>query len=190
MQKYMYNFFHQIYKKVNHNILDKAKKIKLLILDVDGVMSNGLIFFDKNKKEYKSFNVRDNYGIRCLLKTSIEVAIISGRNSFVVDHHCKSLGIKYIFQGELDKIIPFNFLKKKLCITSKEISYIGDDLIDLPILKKVGLSIITSDSYLVLSNEKFDYITNKNGGDGAIREICDLILFSQNKLDVFKKYFF
>lgn len=183
------DLFKKNYGIVNKKVIAKAKKIKLLVSDVDGVISNGLIYINDDFKELKTFNVKDNYGIRCLLKSNINFAIISGRKSDAVKFHCQSLGIKYIYQGKLDKIISLNELIQKLSLSYLEIAYVGDDLIDLPILYRVGLSITTADSHPILLNSNFDYITKCKGGKGAIREICDLILYSQNKLDYIKKYF-
>lgn len=187
--KKIYNLFKEIYKNIDPIILKKAKKIKILISDVDGVMSNGLLYINNKKKEFKSFHVRDNYGIKCLIKSSINVALISGRKSIAVEKHCKNLGINYFYLGQLNKILAFNEIIKKLSLSFDEIAYIGDDLIDLPVLSKVGLSIVTSDGHPILF-KNVDYITNLPGGYGAIREICDLILFSQKKFNAIKKYFY
>lgn len=188
MTKHIYDCFHEQYGKIKKDILIKANKIKLLISDVDGVMSNGLIYL-KNNKEYKSFHVRDNYGIKCLISSCIEVAIISGRKSKSVETHCSNLGIKYFYLGKLNKLESFKDIKNKLCLSLEEIAYIGDDFIDLPILSKVGLSIAVSNSHPILL-KKVDYITNNIGGYGAIREICDIILYSQKKFDFLKNYFY
>lgn len=184
----IYDFFKDIYKNLNSEILIKAKKIKLLISDVDGVMSNGLIYMDDNQKELKSFNVKDNYGIKCLLKSSIDIAVISGRKSILVKNHCKSLGIRHIYLGKLNKLPSFKHLVNKLSLSLEEIAFIGDDLIDLPVLSRVGLSITTSDGHPILL-KNVNYITNMPGGYGSLREVCDLILFAQKKFDTIKKYF-
>lgn len=189
MKKQIYKLFYEIYGSLDNEILIKAKKIKLLISDVDGVMSNGMIYLGNNSEELKSFNVRDNYGIKCLLKSFIEIAIISGRRSLLLENHCKDLGIKYFYLGQLDKILPFKKIQKKLNLSLEEIAYVGDDFIDLPILSKAGLSIATSDSHPIIL-KKVDYITKASGGKGAIREVCDIILFAQNKLSILEKYFY
>lgn len=183
MKKNKKFIFEKLYNtNISIETFEKVKKIKLLILDVDGVLSNGLLYIGNNNEETKSFNVKDNYGIRCLLSNNIDIAIITGRKSNIIKYHCKSLGIKYLFQGELHKLNAFNSLLNTLSLSNKElISYIGDDVIDLPVMQKVGLSIAVSDAHPMVK-QKSHYITKNIGGKGAVREVCDLILLAQNKL--------
>ncbi|VFP78976.1 3-deoxy-D-manno-octulosonate 8-phosphate phosphatase KdsC [Candidatus Erwinia haradaeae] len=169
------------YGPIQNHILSKAKNIKLLICDSDGVMSDGMIYHTNNGNIIQRFNVKDGYGIRCLLKFAIEVGIITGNQSQMLKDRCSTLGISYIYQGQSNKIKPFHDILSKLNLSEDQIAYIGDDLIDLPILLKVGLSIAVADAHpMVLPH--VDYITKMNGGNGAIREIADLILIAQNKI--------
>ncbi|EKT59631.1 3-deoxy-manno-octulosonate-8-phosphatase KdsC [Providencia burhodogranariea] len=170
------------YGPVSQTVLQKAAKIKLLICDVDGVMSDGLIYMGNNGEEFKAFNVRDGYGIRCLLTSDIEVAIITGRKAKLLEDRAKTLGITYLYQGQSDKLLAYNELLDTLQLTGEEIAYIGDDLIDWPVMAKVGLSVAVADAHPILL-PKADYITRINGGKGAVRELCDLILLAQNKLE-------
>ncbi|CRK85590.1 3-deoxy-D-manno-octulosonate 8-phosphate phosphatase KdsC [Candidatus Providencia siddallii] len=167
------------YGFIDFSILEKAIKVKLLICDVDGVMSNGFIYINNNGEELKSFNVRDGYGIRCLLKNNIEVAIITGRKTKLLENRAKDLGITHIYQGQCNKLNAFYKLLKKLQLTKEEIAYIGDDLNDLPVITKVGLSVAVADAHPALLFE-VDYVTKISGGKGAVRELCDLILLSKN----------
>lgn len=170
------------YGPVNQTVLQKAAKIKLLICDVDGVMSDGLIYMGNNGEEFKAFNVRDGYGIRCLLTSDIEVAIITGRKAKLLEDRAKTLGITYLYQGQSDKLLAYHELLDTLTLTGEEIAYIGDDLIDWPVMAKVGLSVAVADAHPILL-PKADYVTRISGGKGAVRELCDLILLAQNKLE-------
>ncbi|EHD23455.1 MULTISPECIES: 3-deoxy-manno-octulosonate-8-phosphatase KdsC [Brenneria] len=170
------------YGPVDRQVLDKARDVRLLICDVDGVLSDGLIYMGNQGEELKTFNVRDGYGIRCLLTSGIEVAIITGRTANMLVDRCKTLGIAHLYQGQSDKILAFNDLLDKLSLTADQVAYIGDDLIDWPVMAQVGLSVAVADAHPLLL-PRADYVTRIAGGRGAVRELCDLILFSQNKLE-------
>ncbi|WDI78959.1 3-deoxy-manno-octulosonate-8-phosphatase KdsC [Candidatus Purcelliella pentastirinorum] len=170
------------YGKINKKILDKAKIIKLLICDIDGVMTSGLIYLDEKGKETNAFYARDGYGIKILLSFSIKVAVITGRNTKLIEDRCKILGIKYIYQGQSNKIKALKDLIKKTNISYNKIAYIGDDIIDWPVMNLVGLSVAVSNAHPFIL-KKAQYITNNKGGKGAVREICDLILIAKNKIN-------
>ena len=170
------------YGPVSQGFIDRAAKIRLLILDVDGVLSDGLIYMGNNGEELKAFNVRDGYGIRCALTSEIEVAIITGRNAKLVEDRCKTLGITHLYLGQSDKLLAFHELLNKLAVSADEVAYIGDDLIDWPVMAEVGLSIAVADAHPLLL-PRADYVTRINGGRGAVREVCDLLLLAQGKLD-------
>lgn len=170
------------YGAVSAQIMARAAAIRLLILDVDGVMSDGLIYMGNNGEELKAFNVRDGYGIRCILTSGIEVAIITGRKAKLLEDRCHTLGISHLFQGQSDKLIAYRQLLSELNLTADQVAYIGDDLIDWPVMEQVGLSVAVADAHPLLL-PKANYITRINGGRGAVREVCDLILMSQGLLD-------
>ena len=154
-----------------------AKKIKLVIVDVDGVLTNGSIILDNKGNEFKSFHVRDGHGIKMLIRSGIHVAIITGRSSKVVERRAHELGIRKedVFQRCLDKTIPYRQLANKYALSEKEIAYIGDDIVDIPLLMKCGLPVSVADADPVI--KKFVKLTTKNeGGKGAVREVCDFIL--------------
>jgi 3-deoxy-D-manno-octulosonate 8-phosphate phosphatase (KDO 8-P phosphatase) len=123
------------------HVREKAKKLKLLILDVDGVLTDGRLYFDNDGTEYKCFHARDGHGLKLLQKTGVKVAIISGRKSNSVELRMKSLGIDYVYQGHEDKLGAFAELLASAGITAEQVAYVGDDLLDLPIMKRVGLAI-------------------------------------------------
>ncbi len=162
------------YGPVSPHVMTKAENIRLLILDVDGVLSDGLIYMGNNGEELKAFNVRDGYGIRC--------AIITGRKAKLVEDRCATLGIVHLYQGQSNKLIAFSDLLEKLAIAPENVAYVGDDLIDWPVMEKVGLSVAVADAHPLLI-PRADYVTHIAGGRGAVREVCDLLLLAQGKLD-------
>ncbi|AVR01510.1 3-deoxy-manno-octulosonate-8-phosphatase KdsC [Pluralibacter gergoviae] len=170
------------YGPVSADVMARAKNIRLLILDVDGVMSDGLIYMGNNGEELKAFNVRDGYGIRCALTSGIEVAIITGRSAKLVEDRCKTLGITWLWQGQSDKLVAYRELLAKLALSPDRVAYIGDDLIDWPVMANVGLSVAVADAHPLLT-PRANYVTRINGGRGAVREVCDLLLLAQGKLD-------
>lgn len=156
-------------------IYERAEKIRFLILDVDGVLTNGGIILDNEGNEFKSFHVRDGHGIKMLIRQGINVAIITGRHSRVVERRSHELGIKEVYQKCYDKRAAYNELKKKYSLKDKEIAYIGDDIVDIPILVRTGLAVAVSDA--AEDAKRFaHYVTKNKGGHGAVREVTDLIL--------------
>jgi 3-deoxy-D-manno-octulosonate 8-phosphate phosphatase (KDO 8-P phosphatase) len=152
-----------------------AKGIKLLILDVDGVLTDGCIILDNGSNEYKAFHVRDGHGIRMLIHAGIKVAIITGRYSKVVQRRAHELGLTDVFQKCLKKKIAYAQLLSKYSLKDHEVAYIGDDIIDAPIMALVGLPVAVADA----ADEAKDYalmVTRNQGGKGAVREITDFIL--------------
>lgn len=170
------------YGAVDKQVINKAEKVQLVICDVDGVMSDGLIYMGNNGEELKAFNVRDGYGIRCLLTSGIEVAIITGRQSTLLEDRAKTLGITYLYQGQHNKLLAYQQLLDTLNLKPEQTAYIGDDLIDLPVMEKVGLSVAVADAHPLLI-PRANYVTRIAGGRGAVRELCDLILLAQGRLE-------
>lgn len=162
-------------KKTKKQLEGIAKKVKLLILDVDGVLTDGRIILDNEGNEFKAFNVRDGHGIRMLIKAGIHVAIITGRDSRVVVRRAKELGITEVYQGQHKKADTFDHLIKKLKLSKEEAAYIGDDIVDIPIFIRAGLAVAVSDA----TDEAKAYammVTEKRGGKGAVREVSDFLL--------------
>jgi 3-deoxy-D-manno-octulosonate 8-phosphate phosphatase (KDO 8-P phosphatase) len=152
----------------------KHLNIKLLILDVDGVLTNGKIYISDQGIETKSFHTQDGLGLKLLLKNAIDIAVISGRKSKATVKRMRELGIKHTYYGTDDKIKSFNKLKKKLHLKNENIAYIGDDLPDLPVMQQVGFSIAVANAVPEV-RQAADYVTKAKGGEGAVREACDLI---------------
>jgi len=166
------------------NMQTVVQEIKLVILDIDGVMTDGSLFYDNKGQEYKAFNAKDGQGIRMLKEAGIEVAFITGRTSELVLHRAENLDISpaLIYQGYRDKRPALQALLKKTQLSPKNIAYVGDDVIDLPIMKKVGLAIAVKDAHYFVRHHA-DWTTRNKGGQGAVREVCERILELQGKLD-------
>ncbi len=163
-------------------IVEKAKRLKLLILDVDGVLTDGKLFFDNQGNEYKSFHARDGHGIKLLRQTGVEVAVISGRKSNSVALRMKNLGIEYVYQGHENKQAAFDELIQKTGITPEQAAHVGDDLLDLPLMMRVGLAIAVNDANLAVK-QRAHWCTDLPGGHGAVREVCDFIMQAQGSFE-------
>ncbi|NIQ97030.1 MAG: 3-deoxy-manno-octulosonate-8-phosphatase KdsC [Desulfuromonadales bacterium] len=153
----------------------ELEKIRLLLLDVDGVMTDGRIIYDNNGVESKAFDVKDGHGLKLLQRSGIQVGIITGRRSQVVEKRAEELQIEILYQGAKDKLIPFREILDRQELSPSEVAYVGDDLVDLPILRQVGFAATVADA--VEDVKPFvHYVCRNRGGRGAVREICDLLL--------------
>ncbi len=162
------------------NTQEKLRKIKLLIMDVDGVMTDGRIIMDDEGREIKNFNVRDGHGIKLLQRYGIKVALLTGRQSNVVKHRAKDLEIKDVYQKVYNKKEVFDKILKKHKISADEAAFIGDDIIDIPVLKRVGFSVAVADAMEIVK-KSVHYVSQNKGGNGAVREVCEMILHAQGK---------
>lgn len=170
------------------DILDKAARIKLLVFDVDGVLTDGSLFVDDLGTEYKAFFSKDGLGIKMLLQTGVEVAVITARTSNVVIHRMENLGIKHVYQGQLEKLPAFEKILKELNVSAEQAAYVGDDVIDLPVMLKAGLAITVQDAHPFVKQHAH-WQTPQRGGRGAARDVCELIMQAQGTLDKqFQKY--
>lgn len=160
------------------NLKERAKKIKLMAFDCDGVMTNGDVTYDENGVEYKTFNVKDGHGLVRMAKSGFITAIITARNNGTVAHRAKNLNITELHQGKKYKLPTLEELKEKYNLSYDEISYMGDDLPDICCLEKVGLACCPNDAVNEVK-EICHFITSNDGGRGAVRELCDFILESQ-----------
>lgn len=166
--------------EVKKGVEEKARLIKLLILDVDGVMTDGRIIYTDGGEEIKAFDVKDGHGVKLLMRGGVDVAILTGRESRVVLHRANDLGINMVFQGAKDKLLVFEEILKAKGLKEEEVCYLGDDLVDAQVMNRVGLSIAVSDAHDELKG-CVDYVTKGRGGRGAVRETCELILKAQGK---------
>ncbi|KTD27820.1 MULTISPECIES: KdsC family phosphatase [Legionella] len=158
-----------------NELLEKAKNIKCLICDVDGVLTDGLLYIDNFGNELKTFYVQDGMGLKFLMAAGIQVAVITTSQNAVIDHRMKQLGIQHYFKGQVDKNDAFNQLKLRLGLKNEEFAYIGDDLPDLAIIRQVGLGVAVANAVDQVK-EFAVWQTEQAGGRGAVREVCDLIL--------------
>ena len=170
------------------DITEKAKKIKLVIFDIDGVLTTGALFIGDDGQEYKAFNSKDGHGLRMLQDSGVEVAIITGRTSNVVAHRAKDLGITRIYQGKREKLPAYEELIQETGLSHEQIAYVGDDVVDLPVMSKVGLAICVQDGHSFVKQHSH-WITESNGGCGAGRDVCEMILDAQGNLhDMLQSY--
>jgi 3-deoxy-D-manno-octulosonate 8-phosphate phosphatase (KDO 8-P phosphatase) len=165
-------------------IENKLKNIRLLLLDVDGVLTDGSILYGDTGEEMKAFNVKDGLGIKLLMKAGIQVGLITGRKSNALKHRCRDLGIdpNLLFEGIQDKTSVLNIIKEKTGVMPVESAYVGDDLPDLPLFREVGVAIAVSDAHECVK-ETSDMVTTAKGGAGAVREICDAVLKAKGLWD-------
>ena|SRR3990167_789811 len=161
------------------DIAAKARQIKCLICDVDGVLTDGFLYIDNLGHESKAFHVHDGMGLKLLMAAKINVAIITTSEHGVITHRLRQLGITHYFTGQIEKLTAFTALQERLGLQVNQFAYIGDDLPDLAIMKQVGLGVAVANAVPKIKASAI--LTTKNfGGKGAVREICDLILASQN----------
>jgi 3-deoxy-D-manno-octulosonate 8-phosphate phosphatase (KDO 8-P phosphatase) len=161
---------------------EQLKKIRLLLLDVDGVLTDGSIVYDDQGTEIKSFNAKDGLGIRLLMQAGIQIGIITGRTSAALRHRCKNLGIDHLYEAVGDKTEALQDILQRTAVKAENTAFMGDDLPDLPIMKRVGLAITVADAPQEL-RDAADITTVAAGGRGAVREICETILKTQAHWD-------
>jgi 3-deoxy-D-manno-octulosonate 8-phosphate phosphatase (KDO 8-P phosphatase) len=155
--------------------LKHAERIKLLIVDVDGVLTDGGIILDNEGNELKRFHVRDGHGIKMLMRAGIEVAIVTGRESEVVKRRAAELGIKIVHQRSKVKLEAYEEILKETGMSDEQVAYVGDDIVDLPVMRRAGLSVAVADAEEYVKKEAM-VVTERPGGGGAVREVTDLIL--------------
>ena len=163
------------------NILNIAAQIELLIFDVDGVLTDGSLFIGDDGQEYKAFHSQDGHGIKMLQKHGVRCGIITGRSSKVVEHRMRNLGIELIYQGQENKLEGFADLLNRVALTPGQVAYVGDDVVDLPVMRKVGLAVAVHDAHpWVIRHAHWQ--TPRRGGRGAARDVCELLLEARGVL--------
>jgi 3-deoxy-D-manno-octulosonate 8-phosphate phosphatase (KDO 8-P phosphatase) len=167
-------------ENMDPGLRERAANIRMLVLDVDGVLTDGKLYFDHAGNELKAFNTRDGLGMKALQRCGIEVAVITGRKSEAVAHRMNQLGIKHVYQGREDKMNAFLHLLEVTGLDPQQVCFAGDDWIDLPVLLRVGLAVSVADAEERVK-QSAHWVTQRNGGDGAVRELCNLILIAQDK---------
>lgn len=160
--------------------MKRIKAVRLLILDVDGVMTDGRIIYDDAGREEKNFDVQDGHGIKLLMRAGVDVALLTSRESGVVRHRASNLGISIVYQGYKEKLQAFNDILGKKALRAEEVAVMGDDLVDLPVMKRAGFSIAVKNAVPEVK-KMARYVTRSEGGRGAVREAVELILKAQGK---------
>ncbi len=169
--------------KPEKHIIEKAKKIKLLLLDVDGVLTNGSIYMGSTQEEFKAFNVHDGLGITLLQSTGIKVGLITKRQSEIVTRRAAELKIEHVYQGQKNKLDAFLEMLEICHISAEEVAYMGDDIPDWVILSRVGLSTTVTNAVDYIK-ERVHWMSQHNGGKGAVRELCDLLMQAQSTYEL------
>ena len=166
----------------------KIKKIKAVIFDVDGVLTNGQLFYSDQGESMKAFNVKDGFGMKLLMDSGIKVAIITAKRSKMVEQRMQTLNIKHLYQGVQDKTQAFDALCDQLKLKAEAFAYVGDDLLDLPVMNRVGVPVAVANAHPLVKTQALITL-QANGGEGAARECCELILEAQNLLaGIYQKY--
>ncbi len=170
------------YGVISEERFEKLKGLKLLVCDIDGVFSDGRIYLGNNGEELKAFHTRDGYGVKALINSGVDVAVITGRDSAIVKNRMTALNVKHIIQGQEDKATAMAQLCEKLNLAPSEVAAIGDDMPDLGMYRFAETKIAVKDAHPAVTREA-NWITTKNGGFGAVREVCDVILQALGTLD-------
>ncbi|MEN9456937.1 MAG: 3-deoxy-manno-octulosonate-8-phosphatase KdsC [Neisseriaceae bacterium] len=163
-------------------VYDRAKVLKLLVLDVDGVLTDGKLYLSDSGEEIKAFNTLDGHGLKMLKASGVDVAIITGRKSRLVEMRAGNLGIAHLYQGVEDKLSAFRELIGKLGLQPQQVAFMGDDLVDLPAMRRAGLA-LTVPAAPALVKQHAHYVSERSGGDGAVREVCELIMQAHGTFD-------
>jgi 3-deoxy-D-manno-octulosonate 8-phosphate phosphatase (KDO 8-P phosphatase) len=169
------------FNEIPSDIRARASRVKLAVFDVDGVLTDGKLWYSDNGRELKAFNVQDGFGLKHLIANGIEVAIITGRTSHIVTERTAELGIAHVYQDQGDKLACFELIVSALGLVHEQCCYTGDDVPDLPVMQAVGLSIAVANAHpSILAAAHWQ--TKLTGGNGAAREVCDLLLSAQDRL--------
>lgn len=162
--------------------LTQAQNIRLIAFDIDGIMTDGGLYLSDSGEEFKRFNSLDGHGLKMLKASGIELAIITGRTSRCVELRAKNLGITYVFQGVEDKLSAMQSLLKQLELNADQAAYMGDDVVDLPVMRRVALAISVPQAPQIVRDHAH-YVTQRHGGHGAVREACEWLMSAQGTLD-------
>jgi 3-deoxy-D-manno-octulosonate 8-phosphate phosphatase (KDO 8-P phosphatase) len=160
----------------------KAAQIRLVVFDVDGVLTDGRLFLGDDGQEYKAFNSKDGHGMRMLLDSGVDIGIITGRTSEVVRIRMESLGIRHVYQGRRDKLPAYEELKNASGYTDSQIAFVGDDVVDLPTMRRAGFAVAVQDAH-DLVKQHAHWITPSRGGRGAGRDVCEMLMQAQGTLE-------
>jgi 3-deoxy-D-manno-octulosonate 8-phosphate phosphatase (KDO 8-P phosphatase) len=173
---------HPLLAQANEELLARAQAVKLLLFDVDGVLTDGRLFLDNRGEEYKAFNSRDGHGLKMLQRNGVAVGIITGRRSEIVAHRTRELGIRHVRQGCEDKFPVYEEMIAELGLGPAQVGFVGDDVVDLPIMLRVGLAACPRDGHFLVQRHAH-WVCPSDGGRGAAREVCELLMLAQGTFD-------
>ena len=167
---------------IEASVLAAARAVRLALFDVDGVLTDGSLYLDHQGHEYKAFYARDGHGLKMLQHTGVEIGIITGRSSDVVTHRARDLGITLVFQGCADKLATYNELRETRGLDPATVAFVGDDVVDLPVMTRVGLAIAVQDAHYLVKQHAH-WIAPHPGGRGAARDVCELLMSAQGNYE-------
>jgi len=169
---------HPLLADASDALIARAKAIKLLLFDVDGVLTDGSLFLDNHGEEYKAFNSRDGHGLKMLQRNGVAIGIITGRESQIVAHRMRELGIQHVRQGCADKFPVYEQMIAELSLKPEQVGFVGDDVVDLPIMLRVGFAVSPQDGHFLVKRHAH-WVTPNSGGRGAGRDVCELLMLAQ-----------
>ncbi len=164
------------------DVQQRAAQVRLVVFDVDGVLTDGRLYYTDDGLELKAFHSRDGHGMKLLMNSGVELAIITARTSPTVTRRMESLGIRHVYQGRLEKLPAFEELIQELGLTPEQAAYVGDDIVDLPVMTRVGLAVAVADAHPLVKRHAH-WQTTHPGGRGAARDVCELIMEAQGTLE-------
>ncbi len=167
-------------RQVRPDVIERAKKIRVVVFDVDGVLTTGDLYFGHDGREYKVFHARDGHGMKMLRQSGVEIAVITARSSQAVAHRMANLEVEHVYQGQREKLPALHHLMARLQVTCEQIAYVGDDVVDLPIMVRVGLAIAVADAHPEVKS-RAHWQTCSDGGRGAARDVCEMIMRAQGR---------
>ncbi len=167
----------------------KAATIRLVIFDVDGVLTDGRLLFGSDGTEFKAFHIRDGHGIKMLQRDGVDVAIISGRSALAVERRMAELAVKHVYLGAQDKAAALEDLLARTNVSAEQVAYVGDDIIDIPVMRRVGLAIAVQDADPFVKRHAH-WLTPSNGGRGAARDVSEFLLEARGRLDAARTQLF
>ena len=169
---------HPLLAGASESLIARAKAVKLLLFDVDGVLTDGSLFLDNHGEEYKAFNSRDGHGLKMLQRNGVAIGIITGRNSQIVAHRTRELGIAHVRQGCADKLPVYEEMIRELGFKPEQVGFVGDDVVDLPIMLRAGFAVSPQDGHFLVKRHAH-WVTPSAGGRGAGRDVCELLMLAQ-----------
>jgi len=168
---------HPLLQAANPELMERARAIRLVLFDVDGVLTDGRLYLDNRGEEYKAFNSRDGHGLKMLQRNGVAVGIITGRTSQIVEHRTRELGIQHVRQGCADKFPVYEDMVRELKLDHGQVCFVGDDVVDLPIMLRVGLAVCPQDGHFLVKRHSH-WISPNHGGRGCARDVCELLMLA------------